>query len=61
MSMRETSCPCCGEGKVEEFDICPVCGWENDPNQEKVSSLRGANHMTLEEAREAYRKGKRVE
>ena len=29
-------CPCCGEGLVEaghEFDICEVCGWEDDDYQ----------------------------
>lgn len=51
-------CPCCGKTSVSEYDICGVCGWENDPNQSfKPDTCRGANHMTLNEAREAYKKG----
>lgn len=54
-------CPVCGKYQfVEEndFDICPVCGWENDGVQmEDPDYSGGANEMSLNEAREAYRKG----
>lgn len=55
--MKEINCPCCGEVMVEEYEICSVCGWENDPVQAEVATLRGANRMTLKEAKEAYSKG----
>ena len=59
MNMKEINkCPVCGKENVFEFDICPVCGWENDPNQvAHPDDLRGANQMTLNEAKEAYKKG----
>lgn len=50
-------CACCGCRTVdEEYDICPVCGWEKDKVQEKFIGFRGgANHLCLAEAREMYR------
>lgn len=52
-------CPCCGEGLVEanhEFDICDVCGWEDDDYQFNNPDYRGgANRMSLNEARRAYK------
>lgn len=57
-------CPVCGKYKFEEvgdYDICEVCGWENDPLQMERPDYRGgANHMSLSEAREAYKKGSPV-
>ena len=54
---RKNKCPCCEKTYVEEYDICTECGWENDPIQLlHPETLRGANKMTLEEARAAYRK-----
>ena len=53
--------PVCGRSNVEEYDICPVCNWENDPVQLlHPSTSRGANQMTLEEARKAYSSGQKV-
>lgn len=41
-------CPCCGEYKfTDEFDICPVCGWQNDPVQYSNPNDVGANAMSL--------------
>ena len=50
-------CACCGEETIEEeYDICPVCGWEKDRVQEKFIGMRGgANRLSLAEARELYR------
>ena len=46
---------------VEEYDICEVCDWENDPVQLwKPDRPGGANIMSLNEAREAYSQGKEV-
>ena len=54
MSLR---CACCGNMTVEEeYDICPVCGWEKDNVQERFIGFRGgANRLCLAEAREEYR------
>lgn len=55
-------CPCCGRTGVEEYDICPVCGWENDPVQlRKPDFAGGANKMSLEQARNAYKAGEPVQ
>ena len=55
--MEKMKCACCGIGEVEEeYDICPVCGWEKDNVQEQFVGFRGgANRLCLAEAREAYR------
>lgn len=46
---------------VPEFEICDICGWENDPNQlQNPETLRGANQMTLHEAREAWENGEPI-
>ena len=64
MNLNETnkiSCPCCGKSMVEEYDICEVCNWENDPVQLwNPDRPGGANIMSLNEAREAYSQGKEV-
>ena len=54
-------CPVCDE-EVDMFDICDKCGWQNSgPNEnENENNLRGPNEMTLIEARENYKKGKKV-
>ena len=52
-------CPCCGEGLVEEehlYDVCEICGWEDDPVQFDDPDYRGgANTMSLNEARAAFK------
>ena len=62
--MSETNkipCPCCGKTMVEDYDICDECFWENDPVQLwKPDQQGGANHMSLNEARMAYKSGKPV-
>lgn len=58
--MSEIKCPCCGKTKVGEYDICTVCNWENDPIQLANPDMRGANHMTLSEARDACKRGQPV-
>ena len=61
MSMNETNkCPVCSMSVLEEYDICPICGWENDLIQLSKPDVKGANSMTLVEARKAYEKGERV-
>lgn len=57
-------CACCGKNGIEEqgiSDVCIYCGWEEDKYQEMFPDRRGgANHMSLNEACEAYKAGKKV-
>ena len=51
-------CPCCGYYTLPgagEYDICPVCYWEDDPVQEDDPDLAGgANDLCLNECRENF-------
>ena len=51
-------CPVCGQYSfAEPHDICPVCGWEEDKVQLRDPDFAGgANEMSLNKAREAYRR-----
>ena len=61
MSTKVIKCPCCGKSTVLEYDICNICNWENDPVQLEKPELRGgANEMSLNEAIDAFKKGKEV-
>ena len=57
-------CPVCGMYEFEEydsFDVCNICGWEDDAIQENDPDYRGgANRMSLNEAKEAYKNGKKI-
>lgn len=60
--INKIPCPCCGQTMVAEYEICDVCLWENDPAQLwKPSQSGGANMMSLDEARQAFRAGKKVQ
>jgi hypothetical protein len=52
-------CPCCGARTIAQpghYEICGVCGWEDDPRQAETPDLRGgANKPSLNEARAAWR------
>ena len=54
-------CPVCGKYQFEDWndmDICEVCDWCNDGVQESEPDYEGgANRMSLNQAREACRKG----
>lgn len=58
-------CKCCEEltiDKDSKFDICKNCGWESDILQEENPNYKGgANKMSLNEAKLAYKLGKKVE
>ena len=59
--MTKIKCPCCGQTMVEDFEICTVCDWQSDPVQNDVPDYRGgANVMSLNEAREAFKNGEKV-
>ncbi len=53
-----TLCPCCGRYLFEEkgkYEICPVCGWEDDPIQRREPDYKGgANAEGLRRSREIY-------
>lgn len=55
-------CPCCGYYTFSSkpngnYDICPVCFWEDDPFQSEDLDLEGmANSVSLNQARENYKK-----
>ena len=54
------ACPSCGNLTLEsdsgDYDICPVCFWEDDPVQLRDPAYKpGANAVSLREARENYR------
>ena len=57
LALFET-CPCCGLDVVrEEYDICKICGWENDHVQNKDENYAGgANKLSLKEYRKDFLK-----
>ena len=65
MKLNETDkikCPCCGQTMVAEYEICDVCFWENDPVQSwNPDRGGGANIMSLNEARKAWKEGRKVD
>lgn len=49
-------CPCCEYKTLPskgEYDICPVCFWEDDGNNDPVS-YSSPNHMTLAQGRKNF-------
>ena len=63
--MSKHKCPVCGQYEFESegyFDYCDVCGWQDDMIQEMNPDEKYcANQMSLNEAREAYKKGEKIE
>ena len=55
-------CPCCGELTLEtvgNYEICPRCGWEDDPSQSKDLDFEGgANELSLNQACAKWRQGR---
>jgi len=51
-------CPCCGSKVVTtpgEYEICDVCGWEDDPVQSADPNYAGgANKLSLNQARKEW-------
>lgn len=49
-------CPCCGHRTLLDlgrYELCPVCFWEDDPNQSgQPDSERGANGKSLIESQQ---------
>ena len=51
-------CPCCGSNQITEqggYEICDICGWEDDPVQSADPSYSGgANKKSLNEAKREW-------
>jgi hypothetical protein len=60
MSPVRFHCACCGYPTLSEqppgtFDICTICGWEDDNVQLHDPAYRGgANQLSLNESRERF-------
>lgn len=59
MENKKYICPCCGYATLEDsgdYDLCPVCFWEDDPYQKKYPEYAGgANRLSLAESRKNFR------
>ncbi|MBS0342775.1 MAG: hypothetical protein JSS56_19860 [Proteobacteria bacterium] len=55
MEQDRICCPCCGNAPLRssaDYEICKVCGWEDDPIQFNDPAFAGgANQLSLIEAR----------
>jgi len=51
-------CPCCGYFTIDtrgNFEICPICYWEDDPVQfERPDYVGGANPCSLRQSQQNY-------
>lgn len=65
MTNSSYNCPCCGQktlGSEHMFDICSVCGWEDDNVQFEDPNFRGgANFFSLKEYKKAFFEKKDVQ
>lgn len=59
---RLKPCPCCGarvHARLGEYEICEVCGWEDDPVQSADPDYAGgANELSLNQAKAEWLKKK---
>lgn len=54
-------CACCNKTEVEFYDICEICGWQNDLLQNKKADYKGgSNKMSLNEAKKAFAEGREI-
>lgn len=62
--MGNFECACCGEKTLEHEDFyerCPNCGWVDDLLQRtKPDYDKCANDMSLNQAKEAFKKGEKI-
>lgn len=54
--MYSKKCACCDQLTInEKYEICSICGWEDDPVQNKDETISGgANALCLSEYRKKY-------
>ena len=57
---RKHACPVCGQHTLSQrgaYEICSVCGWEDDPAQSHDPDFAGgANSESLNQARASWRR-----
>jgi len=60
---KRITCLCCGYKTIEqEYDICPICFWENDLVQKDDPDFSGgANKLSLKEAQKNFKEFGAVE
>ncbi len=55
-NLKKFPCPSCSSLTLDEkdvYEICPICGWEDDPTQSQDPNYTGgANEMSLNQYRE---------
>lgn len=49
----EINCPVC-QNKVDRYDICEICDWQNNGHTESDYDAKGPNKIYLYEARKIY-------
>ena len=58
MNRKDTICPVCEKYSFEypdDYDNCPICGWENDGVQRENNDYwGGANILSVNEAKTVY-------
>ena len=58
---KNKRCACCEQFSIPAnsiYEICPICGWEDDGLQNDDPQFDGgANEMSLEQAKAAYQQG----
>lgn len=58
-SVMRKRCACCLRYTLpaySEYEECPVCGWIDDPRQNReIALVQGSNPISLEEARQRWR------
>lgn len=58
--LNRLRCPVCNKhyfNELNAYEICPVCGWEDDPSQRRDPYLSGgANIKSLIDYRKEYEK-----
>lgn len=64
--VKNKKCPCCEKETLnpeyDGFEICSICGWQDDGYQKEHPDEGGcANIMSLNEAKKAYKEGRKVE
>jgi hypothetical protein len=62
--MSKHICPVCEKYEFEtggEWDLCPVCGWTDDPLESASLDYGGGyNGISVNDAREKFASGKKI-